>query len=165
MTVASFGAVSSTATRLSASKEKTDHPKLLVFSASDEQGVQRLKNSFKNHLIYSARQYDSTRFANLAYTLAYRRSQLPWKAFVIARTANEAYGILEKSGLSKAVRSSAAAQVDLGFIFTGQGAQWYSMGRELFRYQVFEDSIRKSQEYLQDIGCKWKLMGMKPTTS
>lgn len=51
----------------------------------------------------------------------------------------------------------AADKPVLGFVFTGQGAQWAGMGRELLEYSVFKDSITRSDHYLREVGCTWSL--------
>ena len=44
----------------------------------------------------------------------------------------------------------------IGFIFTGQGAQWAKMGVELERYPIFRDSVEESDKFLRSaLGCKW----------
>ncbi|KAI1208477.1 putative polyketide synthase [Annulohypoxylon truncatum] len=60
------------------------------------------------------------------------------------------------SEMSKAVRAS--TKPTLLFVFTGQGAVWYAMGRELNCYPVFHSSLRRSEAALQDLGCKWSLI-------
>ena len=45
------------------------------------------------------------------------------------------------------------------FIFTGQGAQWYAMGRELIRTcPKFRESLLKSDTILQGLGADWDLV-------
>ncbi|RDA91337.1 hypothetical protein CP533_0018 [Ophiocordyceps camponoti-saundersi (nom. inval.)] len=44
------------------------------------------------------------------------------------------------------------------FVFTGSGAQWFSMGRELLAYHVFRDSLAASAALLKEMGCEWDLM-------
>lgn len=51
----------------------------------------------------------------------------------------------------------------LGFIFTGQGAQWYAMGRELLQYPVFLKSMEESDHSLKSFGSRWSLLGTYPT--
>ena len=48
-------------------------------------------------------------------------------------------------------------QPTLGFVFTGQGAQWVGMGRELTVFPTFEQSLEKAEHYLLELGCPWRL--------
>ena len=55
-------------------------------------------------------------------------------------------------------------QPRLGFVFNGQGAQWYAMGRELITsYPIFSASIQKADQVLRDYGADWSLYGMLET--
>lgn len=53
----------------------------------------------------------------------------------------------------------------LGFIFTGQGAQWAGMGRDLRVFDVFEQSLRDAEKYLFQLGCHWQLRGKERRSS
>ena len=47
----------------------------------------------------------------------------------------------------------------IGFVFTGQGAQWARMGAELNQYPIFRQSVEASDEYLRnDLKCRWSAM-------
>ena len=94
--------------------------------------------------------------ADLAHTLGSRRSVLPWKTFCVATSITELCTDLDKN-VPKAVRSSQIPR--LGFIFTGQGAQWYAMGRELLKQPVFAASVRAADIHLKSAeGCTWSVM-------
>lgn len=54
------------------------------------------------------------------------------------------------------VRSGANGK--LALVFTGQGAQWAAMGRELLRFPVFEASLTDADKYLTKLGCPWSSM-------
>jgi acyl transferase domain-containing protein len=89
--------------------------------------------------------------ADVAYTLALRREKLPHRAFAIIQDGE----ILETSSPIKAP----ATAPSIAMIFSGQGAQWPGMGREL---------ILSRPSFHQDIVCMDKvLQGLKrpPTWS
>ena len=132
-------------------------PQILVWSAADEGGIKRISDVFNSHFkSHMVAAQDRTEYlSDLAYTLFERRSVLPWKSFAITHSLSE----LHSAGvsLSKAVRSS-SKRTGLGFIFTGQGAQFAGMGRELLSYAVFKRTLQRAELYLHDMGCSWSLM-------
>lgn len=133
--------------------------RLLVWSAADEGGLARLARTYSTHIseISSALNEDDAAayFDNLSYTLAYRRTRLNWRSFLLAQSvADLANGW---SRMSKPSRSKAVPR--LSFVFTGQGAQYPRMGIDLFIYPAFQDSLRRSEMYLKYVGCKWCLVG------
>ena len=131
-------------------------PKVLVWSASDENGLKRLASVYEAHMskIITCRE---GYLDDLAYTLSKKRSRLLWRSYAIASSLEQLKFSL-KQGLTSPLRS--LAQPRLCFIFTGQGAQWFGMGRELLRYPVFRKSLEDAGIYLQNLGCPWCLMGM-----
>lgn len=130
-------------------------PKVLVWSASDENGIRRLASVYEAHLskiITCPEGY----LDELAYTLSEKRSRLTWRSYAIA-TSLEQLKFSLKQGLPSPSRS--LTQPRLCFVFTGQGAQWFGMGRKLLRYRVFQKSLEDAGIYLQNLGCPWHLMG------
>ncbi|KAM3083977.1 hypothetical protein ACMFMG_001916 [Clarireedia jacksonii] len=136
--------------------ESATLPKILVFSAADEKAMKRLSEAYSEYFTPSqlVREKDPEYLSNLAYTLDSRRSALPWKSYAIINSKKALTNL--KSTTSKPVLAGPAP--GLGFIFTGQGAQWFGMGRELLLYPVFKNSLLNAQEYLKDLGCQWSLI-------
>lgn len=81
--------------------------------------------------------------ADVAYTLAAKRSRFMQRTFRIVDSESPANGFAVK----EKVLASGTQTARLGFVFTGQGAQWHAMGADLFEYAVFRTSI----EYLDSI--------------
>lgn len=77
--------------------------------------------------------------ADVAYTLAAKRSRFSQRAFCIIDKDQVAQAGLGQESEPK--HFSSPQHIRVGFIFTGQGAQWPAMGAELFEYAVFRDTI------------------------
>ncbi|PVI02664.1 PKSN polyketide synthase for alternapyrone biosynthesis [Periconia macrospinosa] len=129
---------------------------LFVFSTKDEAGLGRIASSHMHHLSSKADKQDPQFLGDLSHTLYSRRSHLDFRSFAVAASAEELQAKL-KQGLPKTPRAS-RQQLNLVFIFTGQGAQWPGMGHELIHYPEFRQSIETSQRHLEALGCKWNVL-------
>lgn len=106
----------------------------------------------------SAQEHDNQITAqDLAYTLGQRRSNFPWVAATPARSLIELIEALDNTKLKPSHTSGIPR---LGFVFNGQGTQWFAMGRELIgAYPVFERSLYEATSYLKELGATWSLIG------
>ena len=137
----------------------SSHPRIFVLSAADEGGLKRLATAYHAHLSKPREKttpMDDTYLDNLAHTLACKRSRLPWKSFIVADSLDQLKQYL-LCRIPKPLRSSSASS--LAYVFTGQGAQWALMGRELQIYPMFRKSLIDSDDYLRSLGCEWHLLG------
>ena len=81
---------------------------------------------------------DQFSLADVAYTFGVRRSRLAQRSFCIIDKDNIAQSLeIERRAMRAPLQTS-----KLGFIFTGQGAQWHAMGAELFEYRVYRTTIK-----------------------
>ncbi|GKT49640.1 highly reducing polyketide synthase curS1 [Colletotrichum spaethianum] len=136
--------------------------RLFVFSAKDQNGIERFVPLYVD-LFSNKEATSSPRFiSDIAYTLSARRSHFEYRSFAIAESVSDLQQQMSK-GLLKFKR--AAKHDNPIFIFTGQGAQWPAMGRELLNNNVFRDSIHKSQALLEHYGCPWDLVDELSKTS
>ncbi|KAH1426141.1 hypothetical protein KXW31_006867 [Aspergillus fumigatus] len=120
--------------------ETPETPQLLLFTANSSKSITRMIDGYKAWV-----EQNPDKVSDLAYTLARRREHLPHRAFAIFRN-----GVLES--VSQPANSKAAKPPSVVMVFTGQGAQWPQMGRDLLRSNdVFRSSIRLLDQHLQTI--------------
>nr|POE93173.1 highly reducing polyketide synthase curs1 [Quercus suber] len=117
-------------------------PFLVTMSAHNEK---TLKRNIKAHQEVA----DDYHLIDLAYTLNQRRSHLASRAYTIAEPGleNEAFNTQSFSYGSRLSRTAT-----VGFVFTGQGAQWARMGYEAMqKYPAFRETIDALDRVLQQI--------------
>jgi acyl transferase domain-containing protein len=141
---------------LDQNRDTTRLSKLLVLSTADKNGVDRLSTLYQEFLLRKgwAESIPATDLENLIYTLAQRRTRFAWRSFAVIESSSalKAFKQLRPPTLSISGRK-------LGFVFTGQGAQWTGMGRELLGYPAFARSIENSDRVLRGLECMWSLKG------
>lgn len=102
-------------------------PKLLIFSANDEYSLRAYMKNLSVHLADSS---VNVRLSDLAHTLSEHRSRHYQRAFtVVGAQPTEKLSSIVPEAVVFGKRAATAPRV--GFIFTGQGAQWPQMGHEL----------------------------------
>ena len=129
---------------------------LFTLSTSDSAGVERIGEVYRDYLSQRQRsEHDPSSFLrDLSFTLANKRSALPWKSFISANSYEDLVGKL--SNMPKAQRSSVPPK--LNFIFTGQGAQWATMGLGLLSNPLARDSILQAENHFKSLGSDWSLI-------
>lgn len=132
-------------------------PKVFVISSNDKEGVSRNVERLTSYLDTKTDTDSNDLLKSLAYTLSTKRSVLPWKSYVTASTISELRETLSSTSFASPVRSSSTANPRLAFVFTGQGAQWFAMGKGLEIFPAFKASMDASEYMLRQLGCPWSL--------
>ena len=80
---------------------------------------------------------------------------MPSRAYIVARSRGDLLKQLNPDilQLKRALRTP-----KLGFIFTGQGAHWPSMGIELLQFPIYKQSIQSAECHLHSLGCQWSVI-------
>jgi acyl transferase domain-containing protein len=132
--------------------------RVFVWTGQEEGAVKSLCASYAQYCA-SIKPEDAEAFLDsLAHTLWERRSRLQWTTSVVANSTESLVQALQSDTLVAARRSNGA--VKIGFVFTGQGAQWWGMGRELISaYQTFRQTLVDADQAVKGFGADWSLIG------
>ena len=114
-------------------EEEAARPSILVLSANDATSLRNNIEAFGDHLINPRVKVN---LSDLAYTLSERRTRLWHRAFITTQTT----GLDERSEAWTVGKKSPQAPT-YGFIFTGQGAQWPQMGKDLLQFFPWTQKI------------------------
>ena len=129
--------------------------KLYPFTANDKATLAAV---MKNAVIYLEQRpeiFQAALMDNIAYTLGQRRSHLQVRAVL---SSPDSFGLIEAINGDKFTASKELEPLRIGFVFTGQGAQWWGMGRELLeQYPVFSSAIEHADRCLRILGAGWSL--------
>ncbi|OJJ78433.1 uncharacterized protein ASPGLDRAFT_62541 [Aspergillus glaucus CBS 516.65] len=121
------------------STDVDDGPQLLLVSAKSKDSL--------DGQIESLRTYLETKpfLTDVAYTLGLRREHMNHRAFALT----------EADGKVSSFARSTSVKAPIIFTFTGQGAQWPGMGRELIEnVQAFREDIQIMDRVLQGLDSK-----------
>ena len=136
-------------------------PKLMVLSANTQESLKRQLGNYQEYLAAHPE-----RVSDVSYTLSHRRERLPHRTFFVMRDGS----ITEASPFTKV----SGSVPPITMVFSGQGAQWPEMGRDLiekdpdFRRDIVAmDDILKGlkhppewsieSKYRLFVHCKWYL--------
>ena len=145
--------------------DEVQQPIIFPLSSNDEKGIERQWPKYSQYL-----QEKSTQMMNvcsnfevqkaflkqLAYTIAERRNHFQWRSYCIASSLDRLREKLDRCS-SRAIRTAGVPK--LAFIFTGQGAQWAGMGRELRAYEVYNSSLLEADRFLKTLNSHWSVIG------
>ncbi|KAL6706255.1 hypothetical protein ACN47E_005990 [Coniothyrium glycines] len=131
--------------------------RLFVISAHDKASTEKVMHNLGVYLEQRPEVFQNDLLSNLAYTLGQRRSLHPWRAVITASSGEEIVQLLAGGNVVPVKQESELTR--LGWIFTGQGAQWWAMGRELYHeYPVYASALDRADKQLRSLGASFSLV-------
>lgn len=134
-------------------------PYLLPLSAHNEETLKALAQSFENFI-----EGDNQALPDLCYTASLRRTHLDQRLSTVFESSEQLLDHLRAfvSGETRAGmhcgRRFSGVRPKLAFVFSGQGPQWWGMGRQLFKEEpVFREVIERCDDLLRRHG-DWSLV-------
>lgn len=135
---------------------ETVKDKIFVLSGSDPTSVTTKMKELGIFLEQRPEVFEKALPGRLAYTLASKRSHLPYKIAFVADSADDLGGRLAVSKL-KPTRSMVEPAIVM--VFTGQGAQWAGMGQELMQsHPIFKSTMESADAHLRSLGAPYSLI-------
>ncbi|RAK74691.1 type I polyketide synthase [Aspergillus fijiensis CBS 313.89] len=131
---------------------------------AEQDGVTRISQTYADHIKHSfdlAHKESEDSLAtldselSLVHTLAERRTTFDYRGFAVATSLTDLQQVLESTP-PKATRSLKTPSC--AWVFTGQGAQWPAMGRELQEIGVFQNSLLQADNYIASLGSDFSLV-------
>ncbi|PMD30149.1 hypothetical protein L207DRAFT_592910 [Hyaloscypha variabilis F] len=120
--------------------DSIENHQLLLYSANSVESLNQITETYSAYL-----QQNPQKLPDLAFTLANGREHLPHRTFVIT----------SRDGVSTTSPTMKIGPTALNLVmaFTGQGAQWPQMGRDLMRWNsAFRSSIKSMDQFLRSLG-------------
>ena len=119
---------------------------LLLISARSESALEAATDRLADHL----RRHPTENLAQTAYTLQLGRKSFPYRRWLVADRVEEVERALARRADSVYTRGPVSAERQVVFLFSGQGAQYPTMGRGLYDDEpIFREQVDRCAELLR----------------
>lgn len=138
--------------------EANSQSQIFILRGENNDACTAKLNHLSEYLDSASARGEHVALGDLAYTLAVRaQPDLPSAVAVCASNQQE----LARLAACSRPTTDSKHDLRIGFVFNGQGAQWYAMGRELIgTYPLFMDAVLEADRVLKGFGASWSLFGM-----
>jgi acyl transferase domain-containing protein/NADPH:quinone reductase-like Zn-dependent oxidoreductase/aryl carrier-like protein len=137
--------------------EDAGRPYLLPITSHTAKTGEKLEKALRAYLVSN----EEVALSDLTCSLSSKRTFHGQRSFVVAGDVEDALDQLDQKRPNAPWVSSNQNPPRLGFIFTGQGAQWYAMGRQLINScPLFHQSIKHCDRVLSQLrdAPSWSVM-------
>ena len=119
---------------------------ILSLSAKTEQALETMTLRFLEHI----KSHPNINFADACYTLHVGRDDFEYRRYLVCRNRDEAIAELENRNPKNVITSRYQKKPNqIAFLFSGQGSQYISMGKHLYRVEVlFRDIVNDCQRII-----------------
>jgi amino acid adenylation domain-containing protein len=134
----------------------TKRPYLVALTSHNDKAAQNVVGKLSNYLQSHPRLDPGT----FAYSLSVRRTMHQLRSFAIGHDHESLLQSIQES-LATPWNSSTKDGPRVGFVFTGQGAQWHAMGRQLLdQSPLFRQTIERCDTVLKSLpdGPEWSCL-------
>ncbi|MEO1395707.1 MAG: beta-ketoacyl synthase N-terminal-like domain-containing protein [Cyanobacteria bacterium J06634_5] len=128
---------------------------LITLSAKTPTALEKAAQNLAVHLQKQQQQNPDLTLADVAYTLQVGRRAWPHRRFYLCQTIESAIKQLSELGTSGSLEQAIApaSPKSIVFMFSGQGAQYIDMARDLYKTEsVFKQTINQCAEILTEEG-------------
>lgn len=135
-------------------------PRVFFISAASEKSCKNMCRRLARYLVVRHRRSSNPDavLGQLAYTLD-KQTKQPFRLAIVTSTLDDLVKKLAAAALSAVSRREKAGTSRIAFVFSGQGAQYAEMGRELLRcHPAFMRSLERARQLLVRLGCQWDLL-------
>ena len=134
---------------------------MLCLSANAKESLQKLMSQIADYLKVND---DPSTLSNVVYTLGQRRTLLKYRTAVVGEDYTSFRDQLLRDLPKKIPRVAQVSKI--GFVFSGQGAQWARMGCDLMQsFPVYSAVLKEAEKYLRHFRAEWSLLCLQTSLS
>ncbi|KAL4962931.1 type I polyketide synthase [Aspergillus stella-maris] len=137
-----------------------EKPRVFMVSGASEKACQRICAGLAKYLIqkHSNSINPDALLARLAHTLS-KQSVHAFRVGFVTSNLDDLISQLNAASHSPVPRREKMGESRIALIFSGQGAQYAEMGRDLLKsYPSFVRSLESARKQLAKVGCTWDLL-------
>lgn len=129
--------------------------KLIFISANDKESLHQRIKDFGIYFEQRPEVFEKLLFGNFAFTVGSKLSHLSYRIALPACSLDDLGIRLAQLNVNV---SKVLGDPKIGYVFTGQGAQWAQMGCALLdEYPIFKAVIQQADDYLRQLRAEWSL--------